>query len=154
MLFSAISACSDLYGRAKRWRFSRNSRHSRCFGIVSLWKGRAQLHSFATGKSTATRGYSVYVTLESKKSAKHNKESSLPGLPGMARKRLPAFSVGPLPWLVAPAITGAEFDSSTKNEHETHTRVVLYLQRKEPRSKEVPFLLNTLLVSRTIARRT
>lgn len=60
-------------------------------------------------------------------------KSSLSGLPGIVRKRLPGFSVAPLPWLVPPANAGAELDSSTKNEHETHTRIVVYLQRKEPK---------------------
>lgn len=49
----------------------------------------------------------------------NTEKSGLPGLPGIVRKRLPTFSAAPLPWLVAPAIAGAEFDSSTKNEHET-----------------------------------
>lgn len=69
----------------------------------------------------------------------------------MARKRLPECNAAPLPWLVAPAIAGAEFDSSTKNTHETHTRIVLYLQRKGPRwARGIPFCRS---VSRTVALR-
>lgn len=75
---------------------------------------------------------------ELEENCKHNKATRR--LPGIARKRLPAFNAGPLPWLVAPAIAGAEFDSSTKNEHETYTRIVLYLQRKGLRRKrKIPF---------------
>lgn len=67
---------------------------------------------------------------------KQAQKSGLPGLPGIARKRLPAFSAAPLPWLVAPAIAGAEFDSSTKNEHETQHQERLLFTKEGARRNE------------------
>lgn len=91
----------------------------------------------------------LYVLKIKIREEKQADNSSLPGLPGMARKRLPAFSTAPLPWLVAPAIAGAEFDSSTKNEHETYTRSSrLFTQEgyevegNRPRSKAYEFLFH------------